>query len=484
MKRLLALILFCAAPALADPPKPLAPNVEWALRGAFAQILPAGNTNTISFAGAPSGNCAFNYFAVRADTGALYDCLSGSWNLISSGGGSGTVTSFSAGALSPLFTTSVATATSTPALSFSLSNAAANSVFGNFTGSSAAPGFSAAPVFSAANLTNFPASATTYPGAGVPNSTGSAWGTSYTAPTGNLVGTGQANTYTTGLQNFNAGTMQVPSSAAYAPTTASLFGYDSTNNRYVGGNGTNTSYFTWVTAAPTSNVIPKFSGTLGLVTGSTLSDNGTTVSTTEPISVGASVTTTADGTHPSSISLVGNTTLPSPTANTVTILGFPAATNTAWSLQVPTAIPTNLHMFYCAVTSTNCLLTDTGYAYNAIPAADIASGQLGSGVQNSSSLNLTGTVASGTAAMGTSLIASGACATVVTVSASGVATTDTIIATPNADPTGVTGYAVSATGSLYIQAYPTSGNVNFKVCNNTSGSLTPSALTLNWRVVR
>jgi hypothetical protein len=34
--------------------------------------------------------------------------------------------------------------------------AAANSVFGNFTGSSATPGFSISPVFSAANLTNFP----------------------------------------------------------------------------------------------------------------------------------------------------------------------------------------------------------------------------------------------------------------------------------------------------------------------------------------
>ena len=55
--------------------------------------------------------------------------------------GGGSVTSFSAGNLSPLFTTSVATATSTPALTFSLSNAAANTIFGNFTGSSAGPSF-------------------------------------------------------------------------------------------------------------------------------------------------------------------------------------------------------------------------------------------------------------------------------------------------------------------------------------------------------
>lgn len=96
----------------------------------------------------------------------------------------------------------------------------------------------------------------------------------------------------------------------------------------------------------------------------------------------------------------------------------------------------------------------------------------------------TTTIANGTAAMGTGAISSGTCATVVTVSATGVATTDAIAYTPNTDPTAVTGYGPSASGSLYIWSYPTSNNVNFKVCNNTSGSITPSALTLNWRVTR
>lgn len=65
----------------------------------------------------------------------------GTWAAPPGGGGSGTVTSFSAGVLSPLFTTSVATATTTPALTFVPSNAAANTAFGNFTGSSAVPSF-------------------------------------------------------------------------------------------------------------------------------------------------------------------------------------------------------------------------------------------------------------------------------------------------------------------------------------------------------
>jgi hypothetical protein len=58
------------------------------------------------------------------------------------GGGSGTVTSFSAGDLSPLFTTSEANPTTTPALSFSLSTQIANTVFaGPTTGVDAAPTF-------------------------------------------------------------------------------------------------------------------------------------------------------------------------------------------------------------------------------------------------------------------------------------------------------------------------------------------------------
>lgn len=97
---------------------------------------------------------------------------------------------------------------------------------------------------------------------------------------------------------------------------------------------------------------------------------------------------------------------------------------------------------------------------------------------------LTSTIASGTAALGTSAISSGACASAVTVSAANVATTDVISASFNGDPTGVVGYEPATAGMLTIIGYPTSGNVNFKVCNNTSSSVTPGAITLNWRVTR
>lgn len=97
---------------------------------------------------------------------------------------------------------------------------------------------------------------------------------------------------------------------------------------------------------------------------------------------------------------------------------------------------------------------------------------------------VTYTIASGTSALGTGAIASGTCASAVTTAATGTATTDVIWWGFNADPTSSTGYTPTANGMLTIIGYPSSNNVNWKVCNNTSASITPSAITLNWRVVR
>lgn len=96
--------------------------------------------------------------------------------------------------------------------------------------------------------------------------------------------------------------------------------------------------------------------------------------------------------------------------------------------------------------------------------------------------NTTQTIASGTATLGASAISPNTCATTVTVTATGVATTDNILGDFNANPTGSLGYQPGA--MLTIVKYPTSGNVNFTVCNNTPNSITPAAQTVNWRVVR
>ncbi len=101
-----------------------------------------------------------------------------------------------------------------------------------------------------------------------------------------------------------------------------------------------------------------------------------------------------------------------------------------------------------------------------------------------SSSTLTITVASGAKALATSAISSAACTSAQTDTATGTLTTDTIMADFNGDPTGVTGFVPLTAGMLTIIKYPTADTVNFKVCNNTSSSITPGAITLNWRVVR
>ncbi len=116
MKHLLFLILLCAS--------------------TFAQQKIDINTGTKG-----------NLLVPRITPGVAGQCLTTdgggntAWGVCAAGGGSGTVTSFSAGNLSPLFTTSVATQTTTPALSFSLSNAAAHTFFGNTSGSTGPPAF-------------------------------------------------------------------------------------------------------------------------------------------------------------------------------------------------------------------------------------------------------------------------------------------------------------------------------------------------------
>lgn len=135
------------------------------------------------------------------------------------------------------------------------------------------------------------------------------------------------------------------------------------------------------------------------------------------------------------------------------------------SLKVITALPSGTTATTQAAADNSTKLATTAYADAAAAAR-------------------TGTIASGTAVLGTSAIASTACASVVTVAATGVATTDVIQWTPNADISGVTGYAPATAGGLIIYPYPTAGNVNFKICNPTSGSITPGAVTLNWKVVR
>lgn len=138
-----------------------------------------------------------------------------------SGAGEGTVTVVSAGNLAPLFTTSVALPTTTPALSFTLSDAPADSWFGNANSSSATPTF---------NTTTLPTSLfpTTIPS----NTTGNA------ATATALAATGASGTFwgvQSGIQGYYA-----PLSTElgdYGSVTGGLFGSQTANCFFGAPNG-------------------------------------------------------------------------------------------------------------------------------------------------------------------------------------------------------------------------------------------------------
>lgn len=83
------------------------------------------NTIIAVYPGAPTGSCGNTMVAVRTDTGAFYDCLTGAWNAVAGGGG-GTVTNVSGTApitvTNPTTTPVVACATCTTAAAALTSN--------------------------------------------------------------------------------------------------------------------------------------------------------------------------------------------------------------------------------------------------------------------------------------------------------------------------------------------------------------------------
>jgi hypothetical protein len=112
-------------------------------------VTPSPGNLSVSLASESTGTVLGNFSGSSgspvplAITGAGGITVSGTSDSIVVNGsgvsGIGTVTSFSSGNLSPLFITSVATSTSTPAQTFSLSNAAAAQLLGNPTGSTGSP---------------------------------------------------------------------------------------------------------------------------------------------------------------------------------------------------------------------------------------------------------------------------------------------------------------------------------------------------------
>ena len=238
--------------------------------------------------------------------------------------------------------------------------------------------------------------------------------------------------------------------------------------------------------------VQAYNALLAAVAG--LASNGLVVRTSASASAARTITGTANRIGVTNgDGVAGNPTLDIG-SDVVTLTGTQTLTNK--TLTSPTLTTPALGT-PASGTLTNCTgLPVSGIAASTSAAIGVGSIELGhasdttltrsvAGVAAVEGVPLGRVIASGTAALGTAAIASGASATVVTVAATGVVTTDEIIWCFNSNPNGVTGYnAASTTGCLTITVYPTANNVNFLVSNSTTASITPGALTLNWQVVR
>lgn len=196
----------------------------------------------------------------------------------------------------------------------------------------------------------------------------------------------------------------------------------------------------------------------GSVTGSVLSDNGTWVSVGGTGTV-TSITCAATLTCTASNPITGSGTIALNLSNANTWAAIQTFTNSDIKLLGSSTGATTF-------TSANSGASNFTLTFPAITST------------------LATTIASGAKALATSAIASGACTSAQTDTATGTLTTDAIIASFNGDPIAVTGYVPSTSGMLTIIPYPTADTVNFKVCNNTLASITPGAVTINWRVAR
>jgi hypothetical protein len=87
-------------------------------------------------------------------------------------------------------------------------------------------------------------------------------------PTGNLVGTGQSNTWSTGTQDMTAATaFLVKTANGYAPTVAGSIGVNTTNNRLVfAANGATQTVAQLGAGTPSTNDCAKFDASGNLVT--------------------------------------------------------------------------------------------------------------------------------------------------------------------------------------------------------------------------
>lgn len=155
-------------------------------------------------------------------------------------------------------------------------------------------------------------------------------------------------------------------------------------------------------------------------------------------------------------------------------------TGVATLLATPTSA--NLAAAITGETGTGALVFATSPTL-VTPVLGVATATSINGTTIAASVTLTQTIASGTTVIPVTALAANTCDTTATTgTATGAATTDAPSIAYASDPTGVTGYG--AGGGISIRYWTTTNTFNLKRCNESGSSVTPGALSVNWRVVR
>jgi hypothetical protein len=374
----------------------------------FLPILSFAQTGTTTQTQNAGGGVSSSSQVIALFTGCSGTQYLGADGACHTASGSGTVTSFSAGTLSPLFTTSVATATSTPALSFTLTNAAQNSVFaGPATGGAGAPSYQTAPTISAANMSSFPTFNQ--------NTTGTAGGLTGTPAitVGNITSNGTLSG--TAFSSYLASPPAIGGTTAAAGTFSALTDTGMTGGPFCVhetsgvlsatasdcGSGGSLSFPLTVSGTTTSGHLAYFSNATTYSNDANLDDGATTANTLTYsasggfAATGGPVSSTGPAGDAGMIYLDGNTTNQTIPANKFALGGFNSTSATAYGWQPSTTAPSGTQFMMAGTPSTGW----SAVTYE----STVTAGQGGTGVANTATLTL-GTSNQNWATLGTGIV--------------------------------------------------------------------------------
>jgi hypothetical protein len=323
-------------------------------------------------------------------------------------------------------------------------------------------------------------------GAGSVNLGGSL--TAFSSGTGNLaVGPGVLNSNTTGSNNVGVG-----QGALYVNTSGTnnvAVGLNSLNSNTTGGG--NTAVGQGVLVANTTGGSNTGIGKNSL-TQNTLGGGNTAIGYQAGFNLSTPLTNNNASTF---IGENANTSVDA--LSNVTVIGYNAQATTSNTIMIGNSAVTAMcwaggrACWYSSSglpSSALCTVSNIGSIYSNTDGSSPTTTlymctSAGTWTASATGGGTTSTICSGSFALSTALIAAGG-DYLNTQACTGLLSTDTITLDFNLDPTSTVGFIPGSGAILSLYKFPTAGTINVYQVNNTASSITPGAVTVNYRVYR